>query len=326
MGATSKSSNTSASRSNRRTVLNVKAYVARSLSLKTQKAYEADLGRFKAWGGSIPSTPAAVARYLADGAATHKPSTLTRQLAAIANAHNAKGIPSPTSSPLVKSTLRGIRRTHGCKQKQAQPLTLSMLHRLVKPIPSYSKLQNARDRALLLLGFAGGFRRSELSSLHLTDITLSRQGIVIRLRSTKTDQYALGREVAIPYARTTCCPVLAMKRWLHSLHLQFEQLCNAHSSADIPLFASIDRHGHLRPGLSAASIGWILMRRMRDAGMQTAGFSAHSLRAGLVTSAAKAGVPIWAIQRQTGHRSDLTVQRYIRNLGAFECNAAAGLL
>ncbi len=309
-----------------RQALNVKAYVACSLSLNTKKAYDADLARFKAWGGSIPSTPQTLARFLAEGAATHKPSTLTRQVAAIAHAHNTKGLPSPTSSPLVKSTLRGIRRTHGCRQKQAQPLTPRMLHRLVKSNPSYSKLQNARDRALLLLGFAGGFRRSELSSLRLGDIALTRRGVVVRLRSTKTDQFGKGREVAVPYTRNAHCPVQALKRWLRLQQSQLDQLRAALSPTDIPLFASIDRHGHIRPGLSPASIGWILIRRMQAAGMQTAGFSAHSLRAGLVTSAAKAGVPIWAIQRQTGHRSDLTVQRYIRNLGAFECNAASGLL
>lgn len=309
-----------------RQALNVKAYVACSLSLNTKKAYDADLARFKAWGGSIPSTPQALARYLAEGAATHKPSTLTRQLAAIAHAHNTKGLPSPTSSPLVKSTLRGIRRTHGCSQKQAQPLTPRMLHRLLKPNPSYSTLQNARDRALLLLGFAGGFRRSELSSLRLADIALTRRGVVVRLRSAKTDQFGKGREVAVPCTRNAHCPVQALKRWLRLLQPHLDQLRAAPVPTDIPLFASIDRHGHIRTGLNPASIGWILMRRMRAAGMQTAGFSAHSLRAGLVTSAAKAGVPIWAIQRQTGHRSDLTVQRYIRNLGAFECNAASGLL
>ena len=91
-----------------RQALNVKAYVACSLSLNTKKAYDADLARFKAWGGSIPSTPRSLARYLAEGAATHKPSTLTRQVAAIAHAHNTKGLPSPTASPLVKSRLRGI--------------------------------------------------------------------------------------------------------------------------------------------------------------------------------------------------------------------------
>lgn len=304
----------------------VKSYVASSLSVNTAKAYASDLAKFKAWGGVIPSTPKLLARYIAHGATSLKPSTLTRQLAAIAHAHNAKGLNSPASSPLVRSTLRGIRRTHGCRQKQALPITPAMVHRLARADPHYSQLQNARDRALLLLGFAGGFRRSELCALRLGDVSIARRGAVIQLRGSKTDQFAKGRNVAIPYSVTSHCPVEALKRWIKLLRPHLEAIHTDSSSDEFPLFSGIDKYGHLRRGLNAASIGSILLRRMRTCGLDTAGYSSHSLRAGLVTSAAKAGVPIWAIRRQTGHRSDLTVQRYIRNLRPFESNAAAGLL
>jgi integrase len=304
----------------------VRSYVASSLSVNTAKAYASDLAKFKAWGGVIPSTPKLLARYIAHGAASLKPSTLTRQLAAIAHAHNAKGLHSPTSSPLVRSTLRGIRRTHGCRQKQALPITPAMVHRLAKADPHYSQLQNARDRALFLLGFAGGFRRSELCALRLGDISITRGGAVVQLRGSKTDQYAKGRNVAIPHSVTSHCPVEALKRWIKLLRLQLETIGSNESADEFPLFSGIDKYGHLRRGLNAASVGSILLRRMRTCGLETAGYSSHSLRAGLVTSAAKAGVPIWAIRRQTGHRSDLTVQRYIRNLRPFDSNAATGLL
>ncbi len=312
--------------SGRSTARSVKSYVANSLSVNTAKAYAGDLAKFKAWGGVIPSTEKSLARYIAHGAASLKPSTLTRQLAAIAHAHNAKGLHSPTSSPLVRSTLRGIRRTHGCRQKQALPITPAMVHRLAKADPHYSQLQNTRDRALLLLGFAGGFRRSELCGLRLGDISITRHGAVVQLRGSKTDQFAKGRNVAIPYSVTSYCPVEALTHWIKIQRRLLETNLSDESPDEFPLFSGIDKYGNLRRGLNAASIGSILLRRMRTCGLDTTGYSAHSLRAGLVTSAAKAGVPIWAIRRQTGHSSDLTVQRYIRNLSPFESNAAVGLL
>jgi integrase len=307
--------------------LNVKSYVDCSLSPNTKLAYACDLAKFRAWGGTIPCTPRLLARYLAANAASLRPSTLARRVAAIAHAHNAKQLNSPTSSPLVKSTLRGIRRAHGCHQKQALPLTLSMMRRLARPDRALGKLRDARDRALLLLGFAGGFRRSELASLRLGDLHFTRKGVVLRLRSAKTDPYAKGRDVAIPYASSSSvCPVAAQTRWLNLLRPHVQNLNQSGCITNVPLIASIDRNNHVRNGLSAASIGWLLARRMEAAGIPATGYSAHSLRAGLITSAARAGVPIWSIQRQTGHRSPATVQRYIRNLDAFECNATDRLL
>jgi integrase len=209
-------------------------------------------------------------------------------------------------------------------QKQAQPLTVELVRQISKSLPAFSELQNIRDRALLLIGFAGGFRRSELCALTVGDIDVRHNGLVLRLRSGKTDQYARGRDVAIPVgAHKAYCPVRTLQRWLHALA---KALATDTLTPAQPLFARIDKHGRAHPGLSASSVGWVLKRRLEAHGLPHEGFSAHSLRAGLVTSAAKAGVPIWAIQRQTGHKSDLTVHRYIRNLGTFECNATASLL
>jgi integrase len=303
-------------------------YVDCALSANTKRAYKADLARFRAWGGQIPCSVHLLARYLADSADSLKASTLSRQLAAIAHAHNAKSLPSPCQSSLVKSTLRGIRRAHGCAQKQALPITPSMLRLITRPRSEFSKLQNIRDRALLLVGFAGGFRRSELVSLRLGDVAFKGEGVVLRVRGGKTDPFARGRDVAIPYAnKSSECAVTALKRWLELLKpTALLSASRTGSLRDIALFSGVDRHGNLRGALHAASIGWILTRRMHAAGIQSAGFSAHSLRAGLVTSAARAGVPLWSIQRQTGHRSMQTVQRYIRNIGEFECNAMTDVL
>ncbi|MDB5875019.1 MAG: integrase [Ramlibacter sp.] len=313
---------TSASQSKRKS--SVKNYLHSSLSPNTTAAYASDLVRFKRWGGTVPATAQQVARYLAAAADSLKPSTLTRRVAAIAFAHAIKNLPSPTTSSLVKRTLRGIRRTHGTAQRQARPLTADLVRRICKPHPAYTPLQNTRDRALFLIGFAGGFRRSELASLRVSDVEIGSVGAVLTLRSSKTDQYARGRAVAVPFAKSAShCPVRALDAWLRAMA---RELGVNTLPATCPLFARIDKHNHLHPGLSGCSVGWLLKRRLATFGLPTAGFSAHSLRAGLVTSAAKAGVPVWAIQRQTGHKSELTVHRYIRNLDTFECNAVTSLL
>ena len=295
----------------------VKAYVACSLSANTQRAYATDVARFKAWGGKIPCPAARLANYVAAHAGLLKVSTLLRHLAAISHAHRSAGFESPASSPIVKATLRGIRRVHGVAQKQAKPLTVGMLRKLVKPVPEFSTLRNLRDRALLQVGFAGGFRRSELAGLKTSSVTFTRRGAVLRLATSKTDPNGRGRDVAIPFGQPPLCAVRALKVWIKETVDSVE----AGTEDFAPLFRRIDRYGHAGGGLCNAAVGWILSQRMKAKGINVEGFSAHSLRAGLVTSAAKAGVPNWAIQRQTGHRSDFMVQRYIRDLDLFKHNA-----
>lgn len=300
----------------------VKAYVDCSLSANTQRAYASDLARFKAWGGKIPCSSQTVANYLAACAGTLKISTLTRHLAAIAHGHATAGFESPVASPIVKATLRGIRRVHGTAQKQAKPITVQMLRKLVRPVAAFSAMRNLRDRALLLTGFAGGFRRSELAGLTVGSVSFTRRGAVIRLGASKTDPNGTGRNVAVPFGETPLCPVRALKDWLKAT----ARLPACGELSNPPLFRRIDRYGNAGGGLCDAAIGWILNQRMQAKGLHAKGFSAHSLRAGLVTSAAKAGVPNWAIQRQTGHRSEFMVQRYIRDLQPFEQNALKSVL
>ena len=300
-------------------------YLRNSLSVHTLQAYASDLDRFKRSGGRIPATAEQVARYLAHAAEELKPSTLARQIAAISYAHEQQGLQSPTKSALVRRTLRGIRRTKGVAQKQATPITPELVRRVVKPLRCLSEAQNRRDAALFLIAFAGGFRRSEIASLCFKDLSFTKQGLLVRLRSSKTDQYRRGRDVAIPKApRGQQCPVRALRLWLTTVGAKSED--GPGPGSDTPVFCGIDKHGNLRGGLNSASVGWLLRKRLALHGLSPEGFTAHSLRAGLVTSAAKAGVPVWAIQRQTGHRSESTVHRYIRGLSAFDCNAASALL
>lgn len=285
----------------------VESYLQQALAPNTVSAYASDLKHFRAWGGRVPATPETVARYIADCAGQMKASTLSRRLAAIRHAHVAMGKESPTNSAVVQRTLRGIRRVHGSAVKQAAPVTVAMLKELAKPRSDMHPIRDLRDRALLLLGFAGGFRRSELVSLRPCDLKISREGVLVHLRRSKTDAAGKGRVVAVPKGKGRLCPLRPLLRWLAVLRREEPD------GFASQLFRSVDRHGHLGDGLTAASVNDLLKHRLQRCGLALEGYSAHSLRAGLVTAAAMSGVPVWAIQQQTGHRSLGALHRYIRN-------------
>ncbi|SDI19775.1 site-specific integrase [Variovorax sp. OV700] len=293
-------------------------YVASAVADSTRRAYAADLRHFRDWGGRVPATPAMVARYLAAFAGKVKASTLNRRLAAIASAHTVLGKPSPSRSELVQATMRGIRRIHGSAQRQAKPISIEMLRLLAKPQRHLDPVRDLRDRALLVVGFAGGFRRSELARLKLENLVFDAQGVTVSLVRSKTDQQGKGRVVALPHGPGRMCPAKLLKSWIQLVREMDPEELDAK-----PLFRRVDRYGKPGGGLSGAAVGGVMRRRMRDCGLDPSGFSAHSLRSGLLTAAAKAGVPTWAIQRQTGHRSESTVHRYIRGLSPFERNAFA---
>jgi integrase len=297
----------------------VDQYAANAVAPSTRLAYASDVAHFRAWGGRIPATPAMVARYLVAHASTMKVATLARRVAAIASAHAHLRRPSPTRSALVAATMKGIKRAHGSAQKQARALTLPTLRELAKPVRGVHPLRDLRDRTLLAIGFAGGFRRSELVRLMRRDVHLSAKGVAITVRRSKTDQEGKGRVVEIPRRPGRFCPVKLLTAWIRRLTAIEPEM------QDGPLFRRIDRYGCPGQGLRGAAVGEILRARLALIGEEPCRFSAHSLRAGLVTEAARAGVPTWAIQRQTGQRSEATVHRYIRNLGEFERNAFSQL-
>ncbi len=292
----------------------VEDYVRAGIAPATRVAYRADLAHFEAWGGTVPASATEVSSYLSAHAGTLAVATLTRRLAAISVAHGACGLASPTRSLLVRATLRGIRREHGTAQTQAKPLLRENLFAVLGAMGNSRR--DVRDRALLLLGFAGGFRRSELVSLNCSDIERVRQGMVVALRRSKTDQEGVGRRIGIPLGRTRHCPVTALDGWLAQAEIKQGSI-----------FRPVDRHGHVREArLSREAVSIIVRQRLSEAGLDPSGFSGHSLRAGLVTSAAQAGVSTWKIRQQTGHSSDTMVARYVRDANLFVENAASCLL
>ena len=292
----------------------VKALVEASLAKNTRRAYLSDLDHFETWGGRIPAAPSMVAAYLAAHSQALSVATLVRRVASIAMAHRARGLPSPCQSEIVRATLRGIKRTRGIAQREAKPLLREDLFLALDAMGDAVK--DARDRALLLIGFAGGFRRSELVGLDCADLEHVRQGLVITIRRSKTDQEGAGRKIGVPLGRTRHCPVLALDRWLAVSRIETG-----------PVFRPVDRHGHVASErLSGEAVSLIVKERVTAAGIDPIGFSGHSLRAGLATSAVQAGVSTFKIRGQTGHASDAMLARYIRDGEMFTNNAAAALL
>jgi integrase len=253
-----------------------------------------------------------VCNYVAVLAGSYKVASISRKLASIAAAHRMAGLDSPTTSESVKLTMAGIRRTLGTRQKQARPLSVSDLKRMVNALPEDPA--GLRDRALLLTGFAGGFRRSELAALTVEDLGFVDDGVIVTIRKSKTDQEGAGREVAIPTGSSRATdPVQALQAWLEASGIESG-----------PLFRSIDRHGNLSPqALTGHSVGLIVKRSAELVGMDGDLFSGHSLRSGLVTAAAEGGANEVAIMQTTGHKSSAMVRRYVRRVEAFRNNAAS---
>jgi site-specific recombinase XerD len=287
----------------------------------TLRAYQSDWQDFQKWCGehqlpALPATPETVALYLTGRSGTLKTSSLARRLTTISRAHQAAGHVSPAAMhhAVVSEVWKGIKRKKGTAEEGKKPFLTAALKQVIRELPD--NLQGARDRALLLAGFAGGFRRSELSALQVGDLEESSEGMVIRLGRSKTDQEGQGRPVALPYGSDPLtCPVRAVRAWL--------ALASLSSGA---LFRAVDQFGLVsEAGLHKDSVGWIVKRAAGRAGLDAADYAGHSLRAGLATQAAMNGASELAIMKQTGHRSLATVRRYIREGSLFRDNAATRL-
>jgi site-specific recombinase XerD len=285
----------------------VRKYIEASHADNTVRAYQADLKHFIQWGGTIPETAERVAAYLAQYATTHSVSTLTRRLVAIGHAHTTGCHVSPTASELVRATMQGIRRSIGSTQRQVAPLQKSDLLQMVRGLKG---LRGLRDRAILLVGFSAALRRSELVSLDMSDVQFTAEGLLIRLRHSKTDQEGRGRTIAIPNARGRHSPNRALMDWIE-----------ASGISEGALFRRISRADNVLPErLAGQSVALIIKARASQAGLESDRLSGHSLRAGFVTNAAKNGASSSSIRRQTGHQSDAMLHRYIRGIGLFAEN------
>lgn len=297
-----------------------RGYVASSKAEATRRAYHSDWQDFSAWCQvhdlpELPATAHTVSVYVvALAEAGAKVATIQRRLAAISQAHQLAGhVPSPTSDWLVRQVTAGIRRSLGTAPTRKAAIATPELRRLLASCDR-STLAGQRDVALLLLGFAGGFRRSELVALDWEDLEESKDGLRVQLRRSKSDQEGHGREVGIPFgSHPETCPVRALRAWRQASGIESG-----------PLWGAINRHDQLIRGrLSAQGVARIVKRACRRAGLEPERYAGHSLRSGLATAAAAGGAPERAIMRQTGHRSTEMVRRYIQAGTLFEENAAA---
>ena len=295
--------------------------LAASVAPSTTKAYDHAWRGFVSWCDgyglpSLPATPQTVARYLKALAETHKPATLTQHCSAIAGAHKAAGYADPPSrSLLVHKTLTGIRRQQGTAPDAKAPLTVADLRAIVcEHLPN--GLKGTRDRALLLVGFAGAFRRSELVGIDVEHVEFIPEGMVVLLPKSKTDQEGAGRKVGIPFGHSAlACPVNALTAWLAAAHIDTG-----------PVFRPVDRGGNVGADrLANRSVALLVKHYVEAIGRDPRAFAGHSLRAGHATAAALAGVEERDIMRQTGHRSTAMLRRYIRDGSLFRSNSAAAL-
>jgi integrase len=287
----------------------------------TRRAYRSDWLRFESWCRNhglpcLPAEPETVALYLTALAADHKPASLQRKLTSITKAHRAAGLPTPASmqNAVVSETLKGIRRRLGTAQPGKEPLLTADILEMLDSLDD--GLLGCRDRAILLVGFAGGFRRSELISLNAEDLSETADGLVIRVRRSKTDPEAKGAMVALPYGSTAAtCPVRSYRAWIGAAGIW-----------NGPAFRSVNRHGRVSPGrMNAGSVARLIKRAAEAAGLEPAIYAGHSLRAGFATQAFLNGAPEVSIMRQTRHKSLNTLRKYIRDRSLFRDNPAAKL-
>lgn len=296
-------------------------FAAAAKASNTLRAYQADWKDFREWCeahqcASLPALPQTVALYLTDRAATLKTSSLARRLTTINRAHQAAGHISPATmqNALVSEVWKGIKRKKGTAQHGKKPFLTLDLRRIVGELPL--DLHGVRDRALLLAGFAGGFRRSELAALRVEDLETTPDGLIVRLGRSKTDQEGHGRAVALPYgSHPRTCPVRALSDWLDQAGITAG-----------PVFRAIDRFQLVSgQALHPDSVAYLVKRAAGRVGLVAAEYAGHSLRAGLATQAAMNGAGELAIMKQTGHRSLTTVRKYIREGSLFRDNAAGKL-
>ena len=275
----------------------------------TLRAYASDLKNFEAWCErhgmtALPATPTVVGAYLAAAGEGYAMQTLRRRVAAIARASGVTGFPLDTKHPAIRETLRGIARTHGSRGRRSAALTTPELRKF--SLVCEPGLAGDRDRALLLIGFAGALRRSELVGLDVERLNWSNEGVRLLLEKSKTDKDGEGAEVMIVFGRhEDTCPALALRCWLASASIKSG-----------PVFRKVNKAGRVEARrLSEDAVRQILLRRAAQAGVKGSlaePVSPHGLRAGFVTTAYGNGVPDEEIMGHTRHRSLTTMRSYVR--------------
>lgn len=308
----------------------------------TRRAYEGDWKRFSEWRErwghrSLPAPIQVVIlyiTYLADPerpsarvgsrSGACKPATIERAMAAISHWHKARGYVSPRQSVHVQQHLRKVKNTLQCAPEQAPPLLVRHLERIVARMPA-TEIIAIRDKAILLAGWAGALRRSEVSALDRRDVVFSPEGVVLTIRRSKTDQEGQGERIPIePAQNPDLCPVSALRAWLEAEWDVFA------SGPEAPLFPRTYFRVLRRARIEDREVNEVVKTWTRKAAVEPdqpgIGWSGHSLRSGFITEAARAGRPEWQIMGHSRHKSYEAFRGYIRKANLFQDNPGRGLL
>lgn len=298
------------------------SYAKGSRAASTWRAYESDWRNFSRWCASVqrqalPTQPATVALYIAAQAQLGlAPSTLERRLAAIRLMHVGAKLPSPHDGLEVQEVMRGMRRAWKRPAAQKAPAVDEEVQRLVDAVKPQT-LKGLRERALLLLGFAGALRRSELVALDVEHLTAKPEGFSVLVASSKTDQEGQGQTVAIPRVQgSPYCPVQAVADWRVAAGIESGPLFRRMQRGDVV--------GQAR--LTSQSVALIIKELATKVGLDPARYAGHSLRSGFLTSAARQRASIFKMADQSRHKSLDVLRAYVRNEERFEDHAAEGLL
>jgi site-specific recombinase XerD len=278
-----------------------------SKSINTIRAYKSDFNHFvnfckKNNFKPLPADPKIVSFYITDLSSTSKVSTLKRRLASISVIHKLKGHYIDIKHPLIIENLMGIQRKKGVFQKSKKPILINELKEIINIIDNSEKdeRKKARDKALMLIGFSGGFRRSELVNIDLEDLEFTKEGVKIFLKRSKTDQSGEGMIKAIPYFKDiNFCPIHSLKRWIEISQINKGLIFD----------------------ISDKMIAILIKKYLSEAGFDSEKYSGHSLRSGFATVAADSGADEKSIMTMTGHKTTQMVRRYIKETNLFKNNA-----
>jgi site-specific recombinase XerD len=298
------------------TLLNLQSSKAKN----TIRAYKSDFKDFSLFcvqNGfkSLPSEPKVISLYLTHlSTNSSKMSTLKRRLVSIGVIHKVKGHYLDTKHPTIIENLMGIKRRKGSIQKGKKPILINDLKLIIKAIDDelIEEIKKLRDKSIVLIGFSGGFRRSEIVSLDIEDLDFVSEGLKITIRKSKTDQFGEGSLKALPYFNNQeYCPVINLKKWI--------KISKIENGA---LFRRFNKGSKLsEKRLTDQSVALLIKEYLKLAGIDNKNYSGHSLRSGFATASAESGADERSIMTMTGHKSTEMVRRYIKEANLFKNNA-----
>jgi len=285
----------------------------------TLRAYKSDFRDFGAFCSkhsfnSLPSEPKIVSLYLTHLSKNSKISTLRRRLVSISMVHKLKGHYLDTKHPIIVENLMGIRRIKGSIQKGKKPLLINHLKLIINVIneQKVNEIKKLRDKSIILIGFGGGFRRTELISIDHEDLEFVKEGVKISIKKSKTDQFGEGMIKGLPYfTNEIYCPVMNLKKWLEVSQIKSGPIFRRFSKG----LSLMDKR------LTDQSVVLLIKKYLNLAGIENKNFAGHSLRSGFATVAAESGADERSIMAMTGHKTTQMVRRYIKEANIFRNNA-----